>query len=307
MIKFVNITKSELFENTLVGLNDLFLLNSYSDQFIWQDWRFSFEYKMNERKNEKSRTLAYFTSTFDPAGNLLSLFNNQLDTLDNGQRKIFGVAYAQFLRLDNELIVSQPLGKEQSLHFKLNAGAGVPYGNSSKSLPYDYSFFAGGANDNRGWRARSLGPGIYRYYLDTNRTATQIGDVRFGGSLEYRFPFNSFVKGALFFDGGNVWTIEDDLNRPGGQFTKDWYKQIALATGFGLRFDFDFFILRVDLGIPLRNPTLPDGSQWIIGWRDAYDALLFEEFGSDPNYQMIRYKIPHPFSPQLQFGIGYPF
>ncbi len=303
VIKFVNIQKSQLFENTLLGLNDLFLLNSYSDQFIWQDWRFTFEYTMKEGKNRKSKTLAYFTSSFDPAGNFLSLFDNYLDTLDNGQRKIFGVAYAQFLRLDNELIVSQPLGKEHSLHFKLNAGAGLPYGNSTKSLPYDYSFFAGGANDNRGWRARELGPGVYKYYLDSTKTATQIGDVRFGGSAEYRFPFSSIVKGALFVDAGNIWTIEEDINRQGGEFTKDWYKQIALATGFGLRFDFDFFIIRLDFGIPLRNPTLPQGEQWIFQSQDVYKNDVGLYYGKPYN----EIDISSPFEMQFHFGIGYPF
>jgi hypothetical protein len=303
VIKFVNIKKSQLFENTLNGLNDLFLLNSYSDQFIWQDWRFTFEYTMKESKDRKSKTLAHFTSSFDPAGNLLSLFDKYLDTLDNGQRKIFGVGYAQFIRLDNELIVSQPLGKQQSLHFKLNAGAGLPYGNSTRSLPYDYSFFAGGANDNRGWRARGLGPGVYKYFLDSTRTATQIGDVRFGGSAEYRFPFSSTVKGAVFLDAGNIWTFEDDINRPGGQFTKDWYKQIALATGFGLRLDFDYFIIRVDIGIPLRNPTLPDGEQWVFHSQESYRADLELYYGKPYN----KIDIDTPFKWQWHFGIGYPF
>lgn len=303
VIKFVNIKKSEVFENTLNGLNDLFLLNSYSDQFIWQDWRFTFEYTMQESSGRKSKTLAHFSSSFDPAGNFLSLFDNYLDTLDNGQRKIFGVAYAQFMRLDNELIVSQPIGKEHSLHFKLNAGAGLPYGNSTKSLPYDYSFFAGGANDNRGWLSRGLGPGTYKQYLDSNRTATQIGDVRFGGSAEYRFPLSSLIKGAVFFDAGNIWTIEDDVNRPGGQFTSDWYKQIALATGFGLRLDFDFFIIRLDIGIPLRNPTLPEGGQWVFQSQSKYYKALYDQFGDTyPDYA-----VRSPYSPVLHFGIGYPF
>ncbi|PHR28176.1 MAG: hypothetical protein COA38_12555 [Fluviicola sp.] len=302
VIKFVNIQKSQLFENTLLGLNDQFLLNSYSDQFIWQDWKFTFEYTMKERKQRKSKTLAYFSSSFDPAGNFLSLFDNYLDTLDDGQRKIFGVAYAQFLRLDNELIVSQPLGKEHSLHFKVNAGAGLPYGNSTHSLPYDYSFFAGGANDNRGWRARGLGPGIYKYYLDSNRTATQIGDVRIGGSAEYRFPFNSLLKGALFLDAGNVWTIEDDVNRPGGKFTKEWYRQIAVATGFGFRLDLDFFIIRLDLGIPLRNPTLPQGEQWIFQVKEKYYDELMLVYGTDSPEG-----VASPFQMQFHFGIGYPF
>lgn len=303
IIKFVNIKKSPAFESTLLGLNDLFLLNSYSDQFIWQDWKFTFEYNMKDKKDRNGKTLVYFNSTFDPAGNLLSLFDKYLDTLDNGQRKIFGVAYAQFARLDNELIISQKLGKEQSLHFKLNGGGGLPYGNSESSLPYDYSFFAGGANDNRGWRARALGPGTYKYYLDTNRTATQIGDVRFGGSAEYRFPFSESLKGALFFDAGNIWTIEDDVNRPGGQFTGNWYKQIALATGIGFRIDFDFFIIRLDLGIPLRNPALPEDAQWIFQSRKKYYEELLNEYG--PSYPSL--SIPLPFQPQIHFGIGYPF
>ncbi len=303
VIKFVNINKSPAFEATLTGLNDLFLLNSYSDQFIWQDWKFTFEYNMKDKKDRKGNTLVYFNSTFDPAGNLLSLFDKYLDTLDNGQRKIFGVAYAQFVRLDNDLIVSQKLGKEHSLHFKLNAGGGLPYGNSQRSLPYDYSFFAGGANDNRGWRARALGPGVYKYYLDTNRTATQIGDVRFGGSAEYRFPFSESLKGALFVDAGNIWTIEDDINRPGGQFTRDWYKQIALATGIGFRIDFDFFIIRLDLGIPLRNPVLPQGEQWIFqSKRPKYYQELEDLYGLGyPSLNLM------PFLPQVHFGIGYPF
>lgn len=304
VIKFVNIKKSTVFENTLLGLNDLFLLNSYSDQFIWQDWKFTFEYTSKVKKNSQSKTMTYFNSSFDPAGNLLSLFDKYLDTLDNGQRKIFGVAYAQFLRLDNELIVSQPLGKEHSLHFKLNVGGGLPYGNSTKSLPYDYSFFAGGANDNRGWSARGLGPGVYKYYLDADRTATQIGDVRFGGSAEYRFPFNSVVKGALFLDAGNVWTIEDDVNRPGGQFTKDWYKQLAVAAGFGLRLDFDYFIVRLDLGLPLRNPTLLKGETWFFQDHSGYEAEVFSVYGL-PSNQVEN--LDPPFKPQIHIGIGYPF
>ena len=301
VIKFVNLEKSAQFENILLGLNDQFLLNSFSDQFVWQDWRFTFEYSMNKPK--KGRTQVYLTSSFDPAGNILSMFDKYLDTLDNGQKKVFGVAYAQFARFDNELIVYQPLGKEHSLNFKVSAGAGLPYGNSEKSLPYDYSFFAGGANDNRGWQARSLGPGVYKKYLDTNSTATQIGDVRFGGSFEYRFPFNSLVKGALFFDAGNIWTIREDVNREGGKFTKDWYKQLALAAGFGLRFDFDYFVIRLDLGIPLRNPSLPANTQWIFQSNDPYELALEDEFG--PGYKTLG--LPDRFTPRLHFGIGYPF
>lgn len=320
VIKFVNIEKGTEFEQTLTTLNDLFLLNSYSDQFVWQDWKFTFEYNFKDglrsQKNKKKKkvrkpikTQIYINSTFDAAGNVLSLFKGVQDTLANGQRTIFGVGYSQFSRLDNELIVSQPIGKMRSVHFHLNAGGGVPHGNSVNSLPYDYSFFAGGANDNRGWRARALGPGIYKYYLDTNRTATQIGDIRVGGSLEYRFAFSTALKGAFFVDAGNIWTIGDDVNRVGGQISKDWYKQFGIAAGFGLRLDLDFFIVRIDLGIPMRNPALPAGAQWIFQPRALYEAegaIAFpgNDANGNPNY--LKY-LPAPFVPQVHFGIGYPF
>ena len=302
VLKYVRIAKSEQFEQALMAINDLFLLNAYRDQFIWQDWKFTFEYNIKEKRDKKGNTQLYFKTTFDPAGNVLSLFKRFQDTLSNGQYEIFGVGYSQFARLDNELLISQPVGREKSLNFRLGAGGGLPYGNSETSLPYDYSFFAGGANDNRGWKARALGPGGYKYYLDSNRTATQIGDLRVGGALEFRFPINSLLKGAVFLDAGNIWTINNDENRPGGQISKDWYKQIGLATGFGLRVDFDFFIVRVDLGFPLRNPALPGGAKWIFQSREAYYAEGEAVFGED--YQL---KLPLPFAPQLHFGIGYPF
>ena len=322
VIKFVNIEKSPEFEQTLTGLNDLFLLNTYSDQFIWQDWKFRFEVNLNpenrntlnkegksKKRNLDSKTSVYFNSNFDAAGNMLSFFKKSQDTLADGQRTIFGVGYSQFSRIDNELIVSQPVGKSRSLNFHLNAGGGIPYGNSTRSLPYDYSFFAGGANDNRGWKARALGPGDYKYYLDTNRTATQVGDIRIGGSAEYRFGITEALKGALFVDAGNIWTVAEDTNRVGGQFTKDWYKQFGVAAGFGLRFDLGFFVIRVDLGIPLRNPALPEGAQWIFQSRAAYEEegeLAFPGLDADGNKIYLKY-LPKPFAPQLHFGIGYPF
>ncbi|MDG1146975.1 MAG: BamA/TamA family outer membrane protein [Crocinitomicaceae bacterium] len=302
VIKYVNIEKSNAFEEKLNQINDLFLLNAYSDQLVWQDWKFTFEYNINEKKNRKGNAQLNFKSSFDPAGNLLSLFKKHQDTID-GQHTVFGIGYAQFARLDNNVVYSKPIRKDQSLNFRLTAGGGMPYGNSKASLPYDYSFFAGGANDNRGWRTRALGPGSYKYYLDTNRTATQIGDIRFGASAEFRFSFNSLFKGALFVDAGNIWTIEEDVNRIGGQFSSNWYKEIAIAGGFGLRMDLEYFIIRVDLGFPIMNPALPEGSKWIFQSRDNYYQEGIDAFGED-NYQSY---LPLPFIPTFHFGIGYPF
>lgn len=302
VIKFVNIHKTDEFSDKLNELNDLFLINAYSNQFIWQDWKFTFEYNIKDKENRKGNSQLYFLTSFDPAGNIFGLFRKFQDTLPNGQHAILGIGYSQFSRFDNELIFSKPIGKTQSVNFRVEAGAGIPYGNTETSLPYDYAFFGGGANDNRGWRARSLGPGSYQYYLDTNRAATQIGDMRIGASFEYRFEFNRVFKGALFADAGNIWTLKEDVNRIGGNISKDWYKEIALAAGFGLRVDLDYFIIRVDLGIPIYDPAMPEGSRFIFDDRDNYYAAGEAAFG--PNY---RDYLPLAFIPKLHFGIGYPF
>lgn len=301
VVKYVNITKSVDFESKISALNDVFLRNAYSDQFVWQDWKVTYEYNTTDKKNKKTNAVFYYKTSFDPAGNLLSLFNKSFDTTSTGQYAIFGLGYSQFLRLDNEIIFAQPINKKSSFNSHLLFGGGVPYGNSKTSLPYDYSFFGGGANDNRGWRARSLGPGIYKYYLDEGRTATQIGDLRLGLSVEYRFSLGGVFKGAVFSDAGNIWTKNEDINRPGSQFSIDFYKQLAYSVGLGLRVDLDFFIIRLDLGLPLSNPSLPAGSRWIFQSRDAFN----QELQSYPDLDLS--KVPKPFTPILHFGIGYPF
>lgn len=302
VVKFVNIDKSADFEGKLTALNDLFLLNAYSNQFVWQDAKFIFEYNIKEKEARNGNSQLYFSSQFDLAGNILAALSSTQDTLSNGQRSVFGVGYSQFSSIDNELIFSKPIGKEKSFNFHANVGAGIPYGNTKTSMPYDYSFFAGGANDNRGWRARALGPGSYKYYLDETKTATQIGDLRIGSSGEFRFAFNNLFKGAVFVDAGNIWTIYEDPNRIGGQFTQNWYKEIAIAGGFGLRMDLEYFIIRLDIGIPMRNPALPQGAQWIFQSRELYEAEGLAVFG--PDYKS---KMPNPFVPAFHFGIGYPF
>ena len=302
VVKFVNIEKSDDFDNKLEVLNDVFLKNAYSNQFVWLDWKFIYEYNIKEKENRSNNFQLYYKTTFDPAGTILSMFRQFQDTVANGQYGINGIGYSQFLRIDNEVIVSKPLSKERSLNFKAIIGGGLPYGNTTTSLPYDYSFFAGGANDNRGWSARALGPGTYKYYLDTNRTSAQIGDIRLGAFAEYRFSFNAVFKGAFFLDGGNIWSIFYDENRPGGQISKNFLNELSLATGFGLRVDLEFFILRLDLGLPVRNPALPNGAQWIFQSRYKYYQEGKDFFGI--NYEEY---MPFPFRPTVHFGIGYPF
>lgn len=313
VIKFVSMDNlSDGILQNLINNNDAFLRNTYSDQFIWQDLKIAFEYNNKDKDNRKRNTSVLFNSSLDHAGFFLNLISNKTDTTDAGQRKVFGVPYSNFVRIDNELIVKQPHSKKTSSNFRVVAGGGISYGNSKTSMPFDYSFFAGGTNDNRGWKTRSLGPGAYKYYLDTNRTFTQLADIRLSSTYEFRFSMGKTLKGAVFMDAGNIWTLREDPNRLGSQFSKEFFKQLSFAGGVGLRADFEFFILRLDVGIPLSNPALPDGARWIFQSRDAYWQEGMDFFGlpgdSDAKkLERARDNMPLPFVPRLHFGIGYPF
>jgi outer membrane protein assembly factor BamA len=145
------------------------------------------------------------------------------------------------------------------------AGVGLPYGNSNE-LPYLKQFFSGGSNSIRAFLPRTVGPGIYRKpdSLLTRTFLDQAGDLKLEGSVEYRFTIISVLKGALFLDAGNVWLLNKNDLRPGGEFNPNlFYKQFAVGTGFGLRLDVTFFVLRIDLGMPLRKPYLPLGQRWV--------------------------------------------
>jgi hypothetical protein len=316
VIKYVSIKKSDAFQNQLNQINDVFLNSTYSNQFIWQDFKFSYEFNNDgkyanegEIASKRLKPSVYFNSTFDAAGNLLYQFRARQDTL-NGQYLLKNQPYSQFVRLDNQLIVSKRVLSGSSVHMKLSAGAGLPYKNSATSMPYDYSFFGGGSNDNRGWRARALGPGAYKFHLDTNRLATQIADIRFAGSLEYRFSLGSTLKGALFTDFGNVWTYRQDQSRMGSQFHWNTFiPQIAISSGLGIRLDLEYFIIRLDVGFPMYNPAYAKGAKWVfqdMGSRETYYQEGMDFFNM--NLDQVKKIMPKPFLPNyLNFGIGYPF
>lgn len=307
-IQFVRIDKTEEFINRLEQQNDLFLINAYSNQAIYKDAAVTYSYTNAKLKDGKITFNYGFI--FDMAGMTMSLITKNNEPNENGYKEFLGQRYSQFVRLDNEFRLHQYF-KNRSLHYRLQIGAGVPLENNGPSLPYDYSFFGGGSNDNRGFRARSLGPGIYKYYLDSNRTVTEMGDMRLGASLEYRFKISSLFEGAVFSDIGNVWTYNEDENRPGGQITKEFYNQLSFSGGIGLRLDFSFLIVRFDLGIPLRNPALPKNAKWIFQDRDPFIQEAKDEWGIDPSTGDYYYKndgaLPNPFQPQLHISIGYPF
>ena len=322
VIKYVDINKSTEFESQINAQNDLFLRNSYSSQFIWEDFKFSFIYDNSKKQflDTKNKLFKHrflnahinFTTSFSAAGILLSKFSKYQDTLPNGQFTFFNVGYAEFVRNDNTYILNKKFNEKTSINVKLQAGFGIPFGNSKTSMPYDYSFFGGGANDNRGWKARTLGPGSYKYYIDSSNASAQIGDIRLGGTIEYRYSLGSSLKGAIFTDFGNIWTYKEDAARAGAKFDNNWLEQFAVTAGLGFRLDLDFFIIRLDFGIPIYNPALPKNARWINQSREPFYQEGISYYGlptlsDEMNRERALSKLPKPFAPALQFGIGYPF
>ena len=157
----------------------------------------------------------------------------------------------------------------------------------------------------RAWEARTIAPGGVKTWSDTSSTSTQIGDVRLELNIEYRFQFSSVLKAAWFIDAGNIWKLQDDLSTGDddlGVFGfSSFYKQTAIGAGFGLRLDFDFFIMRMDLAFPIHNPYMYKGERWI--WQDR--TLYAAEVASLPNWYSSN--LSGPFRPRLNIGIGYPF
>ena len=197
----------------------------------------------------------YWQNTITAAGNLLSaaqwIFGN-----DRGEgKKIFGNPYSQFLKLTSEMIVYRRLTERSQLAFRFMGGIGYAYGNSSV-MPYSEQFYIGGANSIRAFTIRSLGPGSYHQESD-NSTAylDQTGDIKLEGNVELRFKIMSSLNAALFVDAGNVWLLRGDEKRPGGEFKfSGLLDEIALGTGFGLRYDIGFIVIRADLGVALHTP-----------------------------------------------------
>ena len=206
----------------------------------------------------------------------------------SGNYMLFNTQFSQFAKADLAVTYNQLLYPGQRLVFHADVGVAVPYGNS-QTIPFEKRYFAGGANSVRGWAARTLGPGGYRgngKLIDFNN---QAGDVRLNLNMEYRAKVWSFIELAAFFDAGNIWTIFDYEAQPNGVFRfSEFYKQIALAYGVGLRLDFSFFIFRVDFGVKLYDPALRyDGSG--KQWRTVPNGLNWAD------------------DMAFHFAIGYPF
>lgn len=285
--------RSQQFQDYLEEANDPVLTDSYTDHLI-AGMRTTMT--VNTQENTLSRNVFYSRTSVEWAYGVpfQGLVAENVDTAGNAFFTFGGIRYAEFIKVDQELRWRRIIHDRSSMAFRLGGGIGVPYGNLGV-LPFESSFFVGGANGLRAWRARSLGPGSYSSPV---HAFDRIGEIRLEGNAEYRFHLIGFLEGALFTDVGNVWNIHEDPRKPGSGFSKEFLSELAVGTGFGARFNFDFFIVRLDLGLQTKDPALPRGERWLFEPKTKYLEQLVEL-----DAEVIEYR------PQVNFnlGIGYPF
>ena len=197
-------------------------------------------------------------TNIETAGNLLHLFSSltggQKDS-ETGQYKLFNIAYAQYIKGDIDFCRYLRFDNDNMLALHVGFGIAWPYGNST-ILPFEKRYFSGGANSVRGWSVRSLGPGKYARRDGNIDFINQTGDMKLDLNMEYRAHLFWKLNGALFVDAGNIWTLRDYKDQPGGQFKMNrLLEDLAVSYGLGVRFNFDYFVLRFDLGMKAVNPA----------------------------------------------------
>ncbi len=274
----VKVDPTPSFQEILEKETNQRIKNQYTSHLIFG---FDYTYIFNNQNVRFIKDFFYFKANLQSSGNLLSAFNNTsaIKTVDN-YHEILGIRYAQYVRFAFDFRYFKYVKGENQIATRLMVGAGIPYGNST-DMPFEKSFYAGGSNGMRGWQFRELGPGTFNN--PDNLNIERIGDIQLEFNLEYRFPIYSFIKGAVFTDIGNIWTMRENETFAGGQFKfNTFYKQLAADAGIGIRLDFSFFLFRLDAAAPMVNPAYPEGERWRIS------KLRFSDF-------------------ILNFGIGYPF
>lgn len=272
-------------EKFLENDENYILKYNYEDRFIVRTG-YSYIYNsagktlMNNSAIGNSYTIRF---NFESAGNLLYAVAKLGGMKKNasGEHTLLSIPFAQYLKGDFDFAKNMVIDNRNSLAFHFGAGIAIPYGNATM-LPFEKRYFAGGANSVRGWSVRDLGPGSF---LGDNNFMNQSGDIKLDASVEYRTRLFWKFRGALFVDAGNIWTIRDYKDQPGGKFEfNKFYKQIAVAYGLGLRLDLDFFVLRFDGGMKAVNP--------------AYETKR-------ERYPVIHPKMSRDFA--FHFAVGYPF
>ncbi len=233
-------------------------------------------------------TTMYYKGTLDLAGNLTGLITGANVKKDK-EKSIFGVPFSQYAKIENDVRLYHKFNEKTSLASRLIAGVAYPYGNS-EHIPFSRQFFSGGSNSVRAFRARTLGPGSFDprtiqegYYFD------QSGDIKLELNAEYRANLYKFLNVAVFADAGNVWLVNEDIERPGAKFSKEFLSEVAVGAGVGLRLDFSILILRLDLAMPLRVPYYQRGDRW------AFDKINFGDSSWRRDNLILNIAIGYPF------------
>ncbi len=263
--------------------NPILLYNYTDHQVLCTGFSYTFD-NQNSRRALNKKT---FKASIESGGNTFHLFRNAFnydyeEIGDFKQYKIFGVTYSQYVKSELEYSFNQYINEKCRMVYHAKVGAAKPYLNSN-GVPFEKRFYAGGASGVRGWAVRTLGPGQFpadRDYL------AQTGDINLLLNMEYRARLFWKLELATFIDAGNVWTIDEYEDQKGGAFYfNEFYKQIALAAGAGLRIDFSYFLIRFDLGLKFHDPSqINDGVQW----RTAHGMNWNDDFA-------------------FHFAVGYPF
>jgi outer membrane protein assembly factor BamA len=270
----------------LSALRNLYAQNpgleyTLQDQFIiGSNYNFTFSNQMRDKRRHN----LYFFGGVETSGNVWGLL---VPKGDEGEKQLFNIPLTQFVRLETDLRSYYKVRPKVIWANRLNIGYGYAYG-SSTSLPFVRQFFAGGSNDVRAFRARSLGPGTFKISNEAN-FADQGGDIKLMANSELRFKIVSILHGAAFVDAGNIWLRQPD-SRPGTDFKfKNALSELAIGTGLGLRVDATIFVVRVDGSFPIRKPYLPRAERWVI---------------DDINFGSKSWRSDNLV---INIGIGYPF
>ena len=225
----------------------------------------SFTHTRNNRQGFDDNNFSQFRLKLESAGNALSLASRVVDfnENDNGNSLVFGVEYSQYFKTELDYIKYWSIGNDV-LAFRSFFGFAIPFGNSD-NIPFSQSYFGGGSNDNRAYEVYTLGPGTTDNINDFNEA-----NLKLAFNLEYRFKLFGGFRGALFADAGNIWNALDDVQNPDATFDNlKSLGELALGTGFGLRYDFNFFVLRFDTGFKTHDPSNELGSRWFRDYNFA--------------------------------------
>jgi outer membrane protein assembly factor BamA len=245
-----------------------YIKSAYTDHMILSAV-FTASY-MDQLLAKERSSYNYFRVNVKSAGNLLWAIDRGAGGVRGGGSAgdlyydFLGVRYAQFVKMDAEYRYHWSMNRVSSLVWRFMVGCGYPYGNM-KVLPYEEAYYCGGANDLRAWQARTLGPGSFLPATTGGHWyPNSVGDFKLAGNVEYRFNLFWLLEGAIFVDAGNVWNINPKEYRSNSLLTSSFYKQVAIGTGAGLRVNANYFLLRFDLGVKVKDPTRAAGDRFVL-------------------------------------------